>query len=268
MNLFFKNSLLGTSCVIISLSLSHPAISMDRPEDDHKPPMPTKSIIHPVPEDQKESYFVTTEFGNQKFDHESWVKDLLKEKTNEDKVKRFFQVLDMATDDGDEHALKHLHTFSTCPFLGMNKVNEEKADQALKSGCRREQPWVVEVYQKKIQGLNKESEELKALKRAGSKIANFTEKQAELLNLHRDVANNQLCSPKFPNFVQQSESFLEFLFPFNGVQWFQSYVTGRSQETFAALLGRLKKYGYYKHYEQIYMMMQGVEVKQRSCRSR
>lgn len=250
MDLFFKNSLLGTSCLIISLGLSHPAFSMDDPEDKSNLPRPTKSIIHPIQEEQQEeeqqeSYFITTEFANQKFDHNRWVKDFITAKANKDKVNQLFLVLETAANDGDEHALMHLHTFSTSPFLGINKVNPEKAAQALKSGCRREQPWVVEIYQKKIQDL---TNELRA-------VGDTPQKREELIQLHRDVANNQLCSRKFPNFAQQSERYLETLFPFNGVQWYQSYCIGKTKETFTELLSRLKKYGYYKHYESLYMMM-------------
>lgn len=257
MNRSFKKILLATSCLVVSLSVSHPGFSMDVPQDK-----PEKSVVKSKKSVQKlnkdEGLFSKTKYGNWKFDQKKWVTVLLQSKEDESKREHLFEVLVEAASEGDADALERLYAFSTRDMLGLKKKSEERAAQALRRGLLREQAWIVPIYQGKIQGLQKEADELLLIKKLKGKIEGTTPGQEELLRLLREVANTPLVDPKL---VKYSESFLEALFPFDGFQWLNGYCKKEHKETIEQMVMRLKGYGYYKHFYNLHGLASTLRVK-------
>jgi hypothetical protein len=256
MNCYFKNALLATSCLVVSLSVSHPGFSMDVPQDK-----PEKSVVKSNKSVQKtnkdEGLFSKTKYGNWKFDQKKWVTVLLQSKEDESKREHLFEVLIEAASEGDADALERLYAFSTKDMLGLKKKSEQRAAQTLRRGLLREQAWVVPIYQGKIQGLQTEAGELLRMKKLKGKIEGTTPGQQELLRLLREVANTPLVEP---NLVKYSESVLEALFPFDGFQWLSGYCKKEHKETIEQMVMRLKGYGYYKHFYNLHGLASTLKV--------
>ncbi|MBY0293450.1 MAG: sel1 repeat family protein [Alphaproteobacteria bacterium] len=260
----FKYSILTTSCLVVSLSISYPAFSMFTDEEETKTTSLPRTAIGPFEKtDEEESFFTMTEFGNRKFDLKKWNMSLLQSLEEEHKVEKLFHLLNEAAFEGDEYALHKLYLFSTKEFMGINRVNEDKATRALRMGLIREQEWIVPIYENKIDSLQKEKKELIALKKSGAKIENLTEKQEELLRLHRDVVNTPLASRSS---VERSEEFLEYLFPFHAQTWVVGSCAGTHREDIDTMLTRLKTYGYYKYFDGLYEGTNHIQGKNKNAK--
>ncbi|MBP9692135.1 MAG: sel1 repeat family protein [Alphaproteobacteria bacterium] len=105
------------------------------------------------------------------------------------------------------------------------------------------------AYKKKLNELQKEQSELIQIKQKNGKIVHLTENQKKLINLHRDIANVPLSDP---NMVTQSENFLGFLYPFDGLKWVQGYFAKTHKESIEQMITRVREYGYYKYWAGLY----------------
>ncbi|MBI2707960.1 MAG: SEL1-like repeat protein [Proteobacteria bacterium] len=260
MNYSLNKKLLATSCLVVSLSVSSPVLAM---EEDKEGAITPTVIFSPIEKEETKPFYNKTTFGNWKFDPLNWFLKLRSAQQKQEDEEPFWTVLEEAAlEESDENALEKLYTFSTQTWGKIDRRDEKKAADALRSGLKRQQDWVVNVYKKKLDDLKAEEQQLIHIKKSKGKIEKLTKDQEKLLSLHRDITNVPLSDTAM---VTRSETFLEFLYPFNPPEWIHGFLTGQHKEKIDDMITRVRGYGYYRYWEGLYASLSQLNnSKQRS----
>jgi len=136
----FKNGLLATSCLVLSLSVSSPVLAMEKDDINEFQTIP----FSPVEKNQEDKPFhKKTKFGNWTFDVDDWWNTLIS--TPKENEEPHWQALEDAAKEGHEYALQQLYHFSTQKLVEKEKIfdrrDEKKADQTLRIGLKHHDTW-------------------------------------------------------------------------------------------------------------------------------
>jgi TPR repeat protein len=150
MNNTFKNYLLATSCLVVSLAWSSPSRAMGGKEE--VAPAATSTSVKPQAASSSDPSSIAASV-QEIFDIKQWNRSFMASPAEQ------LQVLETTARAGTPEAQERLYDLSTKDFLGTRHVTPELGEEILALGWAQKHPWVEECIAKMLKSSDKKIQE-------------------------------------------------------------------------------------------------------------